>query len=618
MSNQGRKNVGNAAAAAGRRVDQVEARGQQVHSQVGFRRTRYAVIGWHFDATDASDRSKGLIVPNGDIDRVTDREVWIDWLTSCRPQTFGDVVYEIEWCGEHVDRGGTTLQLYRALRPMDATVGTFPTTATVVHAGSAARATIGEIAVATTGVYTENRIPLWRSHDFSDLLGADLFYQVIAQHPYALTSTLALTGAWLQYNAAGEAITVLGMQAWMAVLSRSAGLAGSVADSNRFNAGYLAGIPILPSSSAGTGRGTPVAAVNNDLMICKTDPAADGTKRWEPISSTDLATLLGVGGGGGGGLALGDPWDFLRMNSDGDAWEPYSLGDLDYFDDSTRIVIGNNFNGLGPTDLAIKHRLLLGPDMIGPDSDVSWSSSIEWLVRGNEADANDKWARILVVDNNVSFQDDGTEVLSWVCSATAGDRQFTFAANVDVEGKDLTVDTGNIQVVNSNVRFDDSSILEFIYNASPEYLATIRVAGGEIVFRDNGSDVLLWHVHNSTPSLRYFVFYPKAFFNGGVAVGDHSITDYLQLTSPADHKWVLADGVASYLTMDSSGASPLLTIVPETRVNGKLRTDTKFNINGTDGVAGPTTITLAKTTTGGTTGSLTITGGIITAATNPT
>ncbi len=426
MSNQGRKNVGNAAAAAGRRVDQVETHGKQVHSQVGFRRTRYAVIGWYFDETDASDRSKGLIVPNGDIDRVTDREIWIDWLTSCRPQTFGDVVYEVEWCGEHVDRGGTTLQLYRALRPMDATAGDFPSTATIVHAGSAARATIGEISIATTGVNDTNRIPLWRSHDFADLAGADLFYQVIAQHPYALTNTLALTGAWIQYNAAGEAITVLGMQAWMAMMSRSDGLAGTYADSNRFNAGYLAGIPILPSSSAGTGRGTPVAPANNDLLICKTDPAADGTKRWEPISSDDLATLLGVGGGGGG-LSLGDPWDILRMNGDGDAWAPYSIGDLTYYDATARIVIGAGLDDLGPTDLAIKHRLLLGPD-----DDLSYSSSIEWLARGSEGDASDKWARILVVSNSVSFQDDGTEVLNWATSATGSARHFRFKVPIQV------------------------------------------------------------------------------------------------------------------------------------------------------------------------------------------
>jgi hypothetical protein len=50
---------------------------------------------------------------------------------------------------------------------------------------------------------------------------------------------------------------------------------------------------------------------------------------------------------------------------------------------------------------------------------------------------------------------------------------------------------------------------------------------------------------------------------------------------------------------------------------GKIRANTAFNLNGTDGLA-TQVVALAKLTAGGANGSITITGGIVTAYTAPT
>lgn len=101
--------------------------------------------------------------------------------------------------------------------------------------------------------------------------------------------------------------------------------------------------------------------------------------------------------------------DYLRYN--GSAWGKYSLGDLAYDAGAKpyhdRLV-------LDTTDLGIRNRLL-----------INSSGSLEFIVRGTEG-TDDKWAVVAADGTDLSFTDDGNEVLRWTCSATAGNRKFDF------------------------------------------------------------------------------------------------------------------------------------------------------------------------------------------------
>ncbi len=72
-----------------------------------------------------------------------------------------------------------------------------------------------------------------------------------------------------------------------------------------------------------------------------------------------------------------------------------------------------------------------------------------------------------------------------------------------------------------------------------------------------------------------------------------------------------------YIQNDGKVGVNKTPIAEQFEVNGKIRADTAFNVNGTDGLASQV-VALAKLTPGGADGSITITGGIVTAYTAPT
>ncbi len=280
------------------------------------------------------------------------------------------------------------------------------------------------------------------------------------------------------------------------------------------------------------------------------------------ITSASNATIAG----GGGVSALDDltdvtitaaaSGDYLRHN--GTDWVDYSLGSLSY-DSATNTL------GLGTVAAPMKVGIPNAGRLI-----VDNTALLEWVLSGNPDLDTEITAKARVESGNVVFRDQGdytggtsgTEVLRWTCSATAGSRLFDFKVPIKISGTEGLYLDRTIASDDAQLRWFGGEQLEMLIN------------GVQAFYLDNSASRMV---------LAYKLVVKGAIFDV------------------------------------SGGAVTLSTnFSPTGNVNagGYVNSVSAYRANGTLGLT--QTVTLAKLTAGGTNGSMTFAGGILTAYTAPT
>lgn len=186
---------------------------------------------------------------------------------------------------------------------------------------------------------------------------------------------------------------------------------------------------------------------------------------------------------------------FLRYN--GSRWVNYSLGSIGYTpgtgitpEDQNVFYFGTD---AGPMLVQISNgsRLIVGGEAF-----------LDFAVRGTISGGTNKYARINVDSNNISFKDDGNETLSWKCSATAGSRRWEFmvpgiakdnwavqaasagSSNLHISGKSyVRYFRGN--PTDADIVLDSPTTAHLRAEYDSTYTAFGTGAGGAIILRDS-------------------------------------------------------------------------------------------------------------------------------------